>query len=102
MSDLGDRAGESVGEVEAHGGVFLVGPRPRQAGKTFTATSATRLPSCECGGRPAYKPHPALRSGGPQVETLACGSCGNSVGPYAARHQLAAAWRLGGWKRETG
>jgi hypothetical protein len=56
-----------------------------------------RLPDCGCGGRPVYR---ACADGrfGRNMETLECGSCGNKVGPYPNRHQLAEAWRLGGWR----
>ena len=91
--DLGDKCNESCGAVDGAGGVFG-GARP------VAAVSRSALPACECGGRPAYGPHPPLRSGGPQLETLACGACGNSVGPFASRQVLATAWRLGGYRRD--
>lgn len=97
MSDLADRAGESCGAVEGAGGVF--------AGRARTDTdphgqTRTALRGCSCGGRPAYRAHPPMTKSGPWTETLACGGCGNAVGPFASRQQLAEAWRLGGWEAE--
>lgn len=93
MSDLCDRAAESCGAVAARGGRFAPGAR-RQA-----RAPREGLPDCQCGGRPAYRPHPPLRRGGPAAETLACGRCGNAAGPFASRQALAQAWRLGGWRK---
>lgn len=90
MGDICDRAAESCGAVEGLRGVFVVAPL-----KGGTSTRA--LPACSCGGRPGYRPHPPMRAGQP-CETLACGTCGNAVGPLASRQALAEAWRLGGWK----
>jgi len=87
--DLADKAGECCGALPL--GAFADGNGRERAA----------LPKCECGGKPAYGPHPPLRKGGPQLETLACGACGNSVGPFASRQALATAWRLGGYRRET-
>ena len=92
MGDICDRAAESCGAVEGAGGRFG-GRRPEARGRR------TGLPACSCGGRPGYRPHPPLRAGQP-CETLACGTCGNSVGPFASRQALAEAWRLGGCKAE--
>lgn len=89
MSDLADRAAESCGAVEGAGGSF--GGHGRDARAT-----GLRLPACSCGGRPVYGPHPPMR--GVPCETLACGSCGNAVGPFSARYALAVAWRMGGWR----
>lgn len=88
MSDVCDRA-DGCAAVEARGGRFVCGRR--------TGCGREPMPPCSCGGRPAYLPHPPLRAGQP-CETLACGTCGNAVGPLASRHALAEAWRLGGWK----
>ena len=92
MSDLADRAADSCGAVEGMRGVFVVAPLKG-------GNSARALPACSCGGRPGYRPHPPLRAGQP-CETLACGTCGNAVGPFASRQALAEAWRLGGYKAE--
>lgn len=96
MSDLADRAAESCGAVEGLRGVFAVAPEK----PAFTPRRG--LPACSCGGRPVYLPHPPMMRGGQPAETLACGTCGNSVGPFSSRQALAEAWRLGGWQRETG
>jgi len=93
MSDVCDRA-EGCAAVEAMGGVFL-SRRPIQP------AGSGPLPPCECGGRPGSRPLPPLRNGQP-CETLACGTCGNAVGPMSARQALAMAWRLGGWMKEEG
>ena len=90
MSDVCDRA-EGCEAVAARGGRFAAGRRPAADGRG-------PLPACACGGRPAYRPHPPLRKGGPAAETLACGKCGSAVGPFASRQALAQAWRLGGWR----
>lgn len=92
MSDLADRAAESCGAVEGSGGVF--GNHGRDARAT-----ARGLKDCPCGGRPVYRPHPPMMRGGQPAETLACGTCGNSVGPFSSRQALAEAWRL---KQEPG
>lgn len=94
MSDLADRAADSCGAVEGMRGVFG-SARPEVARHPGMA-----LPACACGGRPGYRPHPPLRAGQP-CETLACGACGNSVGPFASRQALAQAWRLGGCRGEV-
>lgn len=93
MSDLSDRASESYGAVVGAGGVF---ERARPEGASHQGNA---LPDCGCGGRPVYRAFGEGRFSRP-METLECGSCGNKVGPYPARHQLAEAWRLGGWRRE--
>lgn len=93
MGDICDRAAESCGAMEGAGGVFA--PRGRDS-----RAAARALPACSCGGRPGYRPHPPLRAGQP-CETLACGTCGNAVGPFASRQALAEAWRLGGYRREV-
>lgn len=94
MSDLADRAAESCGAVEGMRGVFVVAPLKG-------VTGMRGLPPCECGGRPGYRPHPPMRAGQP-CETLACGTCGNAVGPLASRQALAMAWRSGGWRKDEG
>lgn len=93
MSDVCDRA-EGCAAAAARGALF-VSRRPRPA------AGRGPLPPCACGGRPVYRPHPPMRSGQP-CETLACGTCGNAVGPMSARHALAEAWRLGGWMKDEG
>lgn len=93
MSDLADMAAESCGAVEGMRGVFVAAP-------IKGVTSMRGLPPCSCGGRAGYRPHPPLTRGGPGTETLACGTCGNAVGPFASRQALAQAWRLGGCKAE--
>lgn len=94
MSDLADKAAESCGAVEGRRGVFVVAPCKAALNKR------RELPSCSCGGRPVYRPHPPLMRGGQPAETLVCGTCGNSVGPLSSRQALAEAWRLGGWRAE--
>lgn len=89
MGDVCDRA-DGCAAVAARGAVFT-SRRPRRA------AGSGPLPPCSCGGRPGYRPHPPMRAGQP-CETLACGTCGNAVGPLASRQALAEAWRLGGWK----
>ena len=93
MGDICDRA-DGCAAVEAMGGVF--GSR-----RPIPPAGSGPLPPCECGGRPGYRPHPPMRAGQP-CETLACGTCGNAVGPLASRQALAMAWRLGGWRKDEG
>lgn len=90
MSDLADRAGESRLAVEGAGGRF---------GRPAAAATGRELPACGCGGRPVYRARAEGRFGRP-TETLECPACGNAVGPYTARHQLAQAWRLWGSRAE--
>jgi DNA-directed RNA polymerase subunit RPC12/RpoP len=94
MSDLADREQESTAAVSGAGGRFVC--HPHNGG--YVTPRDRRLPDCGCGGRPVYKAHPPLR-GCQTVEALACGTCGNSVGPFSSRSTLGMAWRLGGAER---
>ena len=94
MSDLADREQESTAAVSGAGGKFW--SRKRRGG--YVTPRDRRLPDCACGGRPVYQAHPPI-VGCSTVETLACGTCGNSVGPFSSRYALGIAWRLGGAER---
>lgn len=98
MSDLADRAAECCGAVEGAGAIYV----QSLTGAARRPLRRAELHKCACGGKPVYHPHPALTRGGPETETLACATCGNAVGPFASRHALAEAWRLGGWRQEGG
>lgn len=78
MSDLADRCGASVAEVENLGGTFRT---PQQV----ACLGMRHLASCSCGGRPAF--FPAGRA-----EVLRCRSCDNAVGPLFSRQALGRDW----------
>lgn len=92
MSDICDKASDSVAAVESAGGSFA-DPRARPEPRS--------LPACSCaaGARPVFRFYPVPRCSEP-METLECPACGNRVGPLSGRQPLREAWRLGGYKCE--
>lgn len=92
MSDIADKAADSVGAVEGAGASFW--SNPYRGG--YVTPRPKKRPLCSCGGPSIFRSVPRASEG---MEILVCARCGNSVGPMSSRQALSDAWRLGGCRQ---